>query len=145
MAMRCAARHDAIMVGVGTVLADNPDLTCRLPGLEPLPLVRVVVDSRLRLPLTSRLVATAAAGADLGRGRATAPTRRRAALAGDRGGGADRGAGGSPAGLDLATALQALAERGITRVLVEGGGAARRRPAARRTWWTASPGSAPPR
>ena len=52
-------RHDAVMVGVGTVLADNPDLTCRIPGFRPTPMVRVIADSHLRTPLTSRLAATA--------------------------------------------------------------------------------------
>ena len=53
-------RHDAVMVGVGTVLADNPDLTCRIPGFRPTPNVRVIADSHLRTPLTSRLLTTAA-------------------------------------------------------------------------------------
>src|SRR6201999_3554009 len=52
-------RHDAVMVGVGTVLADDPDLTCRIPGFKSVPMVRVVADSHLRIGLTSRLVATA--------------------------------------------------------------------------------------
>ena len=53
-------RHDAVLVGVGTVLADNPDLTCRIPGFRPIPNVRVIADSHLRTPLTSRLLTTAA-------------------------------------------------------------------------------------
>ncbi len=50
------AQSDAIMVGIGTVLADDPMLTCRLPGMEKYSPVRVAMDSRLRLPLASRLV-----------------------------------------------------------------------------------------
>jgi diaminohydroxyphosphoribosylaminopyrimidine deaminase/5-amino-6-(5-phosphoribosylamino)uracil reductase len=117
MAHALRGRHDAIMVGAGTVLADNPDLTCRIPGFKPLPMVRVVADSHLRLPLTSRLVATAHSaptwvlcrgGVDSRRNR---PCRRAAGagrarhhpVAGrgrcaDRRGVAARGSGG-PAGL----------------------------------------------
>ena len=62
------------MVGVGTVLADNPELTCRIPGFRADPVVRVVVDSHLRTSLTSRLAATAAETPDLDPDPRRAPT-----------------------------------------------------------------------
>ena len=76
---RLRAMNDAIMVGIGTALADDPELTCRLPGLFDRSPVRVVLDRALRLPLASRLVCSANAvplwviageGADLERERA---------------------------------------------------------------------------
>jgi len=51
--------HDAIVVGIGTATVDDPDLTCRLPGLEGCSPVRVVIDAHLQLPLVSKLVRTA--------------------------------------------------------------------------------------
>jgi diaminohydroxyphosphoribosylaminopyrimidine deaminase / 5-amino-6-(5-phosphoribosylamino)uracil reductase len=53
------ARHEAILTGIGTVLADDPLLTCRLPGLEKRSPVRAVVDTHLRLPPTSKLAGSA--------------------------------------------------------------------------------------
>ncbi|MTI17378.1 bifunctional diaminohydroxyphosphoribosylaminopyrimidine deaminase/5-amino-6-(5-phosphoribosylamino)uracil reductase RibD [Rhodobacteraceae bacterium RKSG542] len=49
---------DGILVGIGTVLEDDPELTCRLPGMEGRSPVRIVLDTQARLPLTSKLVKT---------------------------------------------------------------------------------------
>lgn len=113
------AGHDAVMVGVGTVVADDPDLTCRLPGLRRTGLVRVVADGHLRTPLTARLVATARAAPTWYLHRNGASPERRDAM---------REAGvrlievaGSEAEFDPGSALAALGEAGLTRVLVEGG------------------------
>jgi diaminohydroxyphosphoribosylaminopyrimidine deaminase / 5-amino-6-(5-phosphoribosylamino)uracil reductase len=115
------ACHDAILIGSGTALADDPLLTCRLPGREGCSPVRVVMDGRARLPLDSILVRTA-------RDVPTwVITRRRppaaaAALqaAGVRVMEVEADGEGRP---QPAAALAALAAVGITRVLVEGGAA----------------------
>lgn len=56
---RLRATHDAIAVGSGTVLADDPDLTCRIPGLEGRSPVRLVFDRRARTSLAARVLKTA--------------------------------------------------------------------------------------
>lgn len=114
------AEHDAIMVGSTTAIVDNPDLTCRLPGLADRSPVRIVVDSRLRLPLTARLVATAQERPTWIVTLEGGDTARFAAF---RQAGAEIIAvPGHPTGLiDIAEALKALAARGLTRVMVEGG------------------------
>lgn len=115
------ARHDAILVGSGTVLADDPDLTCRIPGMAPAPIARVVADARLRTPLAARLVATARAAPSW---IATRTGHRPAALAPFLEAGVEllpipsAPVGG---GLDMTALLAALARRGVTRLLVEGG------------------------
>ncbi|HET7412051.1 MAG TPA: bifunctional diaminohydroxyphosphoribosylaminopyrimidine deaminase/5-amino-6-(5-phosphoribosylamino)uracil reductase RibD [Pararhizobium sp.] len=53
------ARSHAILVGTATVLADDPELTCRLPGLENRSPIRIVLDRELRMPVGSKLVRTA--------------------------------------------------------------------------------------
>jgi diaminohydroxyphosphoribosylaminopyrimidine deaminase/5-amino-6-(5-phosphoribosylamino)uracil reductase len=114
-------RHDAVMVGVGTVLADDPELTCRIEGFRAAPLVRIVIDSHLRTPLMSKLLRGISPAAPVWfLHRDGADKARRQAL---------EGAGAklfempaSTAGVDLAAGCRALAQAGLTRVLVEGGG-----------------------
>jgi len=53
------AETDAILIGIGTALADDPELTCRLPGLESRSPVRIVLDPRVELPPASKLARTA--------------------------------------------------------------------------------------
>jgi diaminohydroxyphosphoribosylaminopyrimidine deaminase / 5-amino-6-(5-phosphoribosylamino)uracil reductase len=114
------ASNDAVLVGIGTALADDPQLTCRLPGMARRSPVRVVLDTGLRLPPSGALVESAG----------ETPVW---VIAGEGGGSEDaervlrtrnvefircRQSGSR---LDLAEALRRLAARGITRLMVEGG------------------------
>jgi diaminohydroxyphosphoribosylaminopyrimidine deaminase/5-amino-6-(5-phosphoribosylamino)uracil reductase len=114
------AQHDVIAVGIGTAKADDPSLTCRLPGMEERSPTRVVFDSRLRLSLESKLVQTAM----------DVPTWVLSAAKTDK----DRRRALEAAGVMVvpiedeidgrpvpAAALRALGVLGMTRVMVEGG------------------------
>ncbi|BFL65026.1 5-amino-6-(5-phosphoribosylamino)uracil reductase [Roseomonas mucosa] len=128
--------HDAILVGSGTVLADDPDLSCRLEGFTPRPILRAVADTRLRTPPTARLL-QGGPEAVHARGEVVVLT-----VAGHDRAAMDRlsGAGATlvvvppsgrpatdPSGardsdrLDPEAILRALAARGVTRLMVEGG------------------------
>ena len=113
------AQSDAILIGVGTALADDPLLTCRLPGMAQRSPVRVVLDRALRIPGAGRLVHSARetplwvmtsnlseAPAAVKLGAAGAQVLRVKTAA---------------SGLDLPDVLRELAAKGITRLLVEGG------------------------
>ncbi len=111
--------HEAIMVGVGTALADDPALTVRLPGVDLKPL-RVALDRRLSLPARSRLAATARDVPTLVFAGPDAAEEAARQLA-DLGVQVERVGVDAEGGIDLRQALRALAARGITRVFSEGG------------------------
>jgi diaminohydroxyphosphoribosylaminopyrimidine deaminase/5-amino-6-(5-phosphoribosylamino)uracil reductase len=114
------ANHDAIMVGTGTVIADDPQLTCRLPGLDHCSPVRVVIDRHLRIPPATRLVIDARRIPTWVLTLRSADPARRATFLANRITLIDVDPD-SEGQVDLAAALRALGERGITRLLVEGG------------------------
>lgn len=112
------ASHDAVMVGSGTALADDPRLDVRLSGLADAKPLRVVLDSRLRLPLTHDLVTRAKAQATLVFTATPGAAPESLAAAGVEVAGVASG----PDGLDVAEVMAQLAGHGVTRLLVEGGG-----------------------
>ncbi|MFA5950505.1 MAG: bifunctional diaminohydroxyphosphoribosylaminopyrimidine deaminase/5-amino-6-(5-phosphoribosylamino)uracil reductase RibD [Hyphomicrobium sp.] len=119
------AEADAILVGGATIRDDDPELTCRLPGLVKRSPIRIVLSNGLNIPFESRIVASARANPTWVISADTADSERRAGL--ERHGVrvlgvrvlADRR--GSGAGLDVGDVAAKLAESGITRLLVEGG------------------------
>ncbi|WP_042162622.1 bifunctional diaminohydroxyphosphoribosylaminopyrimidine deaminase/5-amino-6-(5-phosphoribosylamino)uracil reductase RibD [Paenibacillus gorillae] len=110
-------QHEAIMVGIGTVLADDPMLTTRaeVPAIHP---VRIIVDSKLRLPLDARVVTDRSArtlvltteGADQAKGAALEAA------------GVELVRAGEGEHVDLKEAMRKLGEAEIGSILLEGGG-----------------------
>lgn len=107
--------YDAIMVGIGTVLADDPALTTRVAGgHDP---IRVILDSRLRLPLEARVLGDG--GSTLVATTAAVEPARVAQL---QARGAEIIIAGEGSKVDFKLMLERLGERGVTSVLLEGGG-----------------------
>ncbi|HET9257683.1 MAG TPA: GTP cyclohydrolase II RibA [Pseudonocardiaceae bacterium] len=112
-ALRAAC--DAVMVGVGTVLCDDPQLIVRLvPGISPL---RIVLDSTLRTPSTARMLDGSSVTIVLTTERAAESERERLQALGA----GIRVVPAGPAGVDLPAALGVLRELGVRTLLVEGG------------------------
>jgi diaminohydroxyphosphoribosylaminopyrimidine deaminase/5-amino-6-(5-phosphoribosylamino)uracil reductase len=107
------AQCDAVLVGLSTVLADDPELTVRLPGLEDRSPIRIIADTRLSIPSHVKLVKTAR----------QIPVWLLATRAGSVGDGiiVIDCRQGKDGWVDMRDALKRLAQRGINRLLVEGG------------------------
>jgi diaminohydroxyphosphoribosylaminopyrimidine deaminase/5-amino-6-(5-phosphoribosylamino)uracil reductase len=113
------AQSDAIMIGIGTALADDPMLTCRLPGMGSYSPVRVVLDSALRLSVGSRLLRTAGETPVWIIAAEQASQQREDAFSAS--GAKVLRVRAHDRRIDVAAALELLAGHGVTRLMLEGG------------------------
>lgn len=113
------ASHDAVLIGSGTAIADDPELTVRLPGMTGRSPVKIVVDARLRTPFNGKLAGLNGRPTWL----VTGPRHHPEVLKPYWDAGFEILETGLMADgkLDLSAALSILGQRGLTRVLVEGG------------------------
>lgn len=110
-------RYTAIMAGVGTVLADDPLLTCRIPdGKNP---IRIICDSKLSTPLTAQIIQTARQVPTI---LATCCTEQKRQLAYETAGCRVLTAESKNGRVDLRKLVQQLGREGIDSILLEGGG-----------------------
>jgi diaminohydroxyphosphoribosylaminopyrimidine deaminase/5-amino-6-(5-phosphoribosylamino)uracil reductase len=110
---------DATLIGIGTALVDDPSLTVRVPGLRAHSPIRIVLDTKARLSPASSLVRGAVDTALWVVAASDAPLANREALS--AGGVEVLTVGTGSGGIDIEAAMRLLAERGVTRLLVEGG------------------------
>lgn len=110
--------YDAIMVGIGTVLADDPSLTARLPGGGGRDPVRIILDSLARTPLNARILTQQSEASTMIAVTAGAPDER---LEGLRQAGAEVLVVNDGPRVDLTELMKILGEREIASVLLEGG------------------------
>lgn len=115
------AQSDAILIGIGTALADDPELTCRLPGMEKQSPARVVLDTHLKTPPTGKLAGSAK---DVPLWVVTVPnsSTKAAEELEKMGARVIRVAAGDDGRPDPTAVLTTLAKAGITRLMIEGGG-----------------------
>jgi diaminohydroxyphosphoribosylaminopyrimidine deaminase / 5-amino-6-(5-phosphoribosylamino)uracil reductase len=115
------AEADAILVGSGTVFADDPELNCRLPGLGHRSPDRIVLDSHLRTPPSAKVYRQEPGGPRVWVAAAVGTLTRVPARHGENGPPILATPAGAGGGLDLHRLLAAIAEKGVTRLMVEGG------------------------